>query len=324
LNEFDDIFHTCGDDDDEQEDENIDFYNLALQMEKQDEIQAIHISDNENDDDDNDDNTDLIVEEEQLSQKLGQLSASQERAREQEESKQTTTTMKKRPTHLEATTAVTKKIKMDTKDSTNTMPWFLLATNNSFERMITPILRRTNSSIYIEDLRQIALLIYNLAVTDLLHWQWETYLLSGTGVLKYQVALQDKENPIDGTSLWPTEVKTKIIEKGLTTARNESEIDFDTCRKCLENYLRQLNDNAEQYRTQLNDRKRRLNGFTEEMEKEIEHFLHEQSINQIKIKVQTKIAIVEYDYYDRLLELAYLRLKPNQYQVRQTFDSLLF
>ncbi|CAF4361878.1 unnamed protein product, partial [Rotaria sordida] len=128
-----------------------------------------------------------MFREENLSQKLSQLSATDKEQEDSDKSKPST--VKKRTTLTPSTTAdnISKKMKSDKEESTsNLIPRYLSSNNKAFEQMINPILEKTTTSINIEYLREIAILIHQLECIDLDRLLWTTYLHSGTGTLKPQ------------------------------------------------------------------------------------------------------------------------------------------
>jgi hypothetical protein len=290
FSQFDDLFFTRGDDDDAREDELVDFDDVTIEMEKNSEIQVLPVEEDpvpvEEDP--------VQVEEQRLSQRLSQLSATS-----------------KRPTEEPEPTVVAKK-KMKTDDE---MPSYLSAKKRWFDQELGPLLQNTTSSMTIDDLRQIAWIIHHLAFTRQWITVWQTYLLSGTGQLHKQPP--GKDNP----AVWPVDVKTTMIKQRVTTARKEAEIDDAACLNYAQTYLRRLQIEVDRLQAQLSEQKRTWLAFTREMEMAIEKFVRLQYMIQVELKLQSKVIIVECEYNDRLIELDYRRLKPNQEQLK-TFDLL--
>ncbi|CAF4589393.1 unnamed protein product, partial [Rotaria sp. Silwood2] len=299
IDRFDDIFHQYGDDMDEEEDSNVDFDNLSMNIGK----------DNDNDDDNTDvfeieklnDEKNILVdltaevveEEEHLSQKLSQLSATD---KEQEDSdKFKPSTIKKRPALTTSTTTVNipKKMKLDEEEqSSSQIPRYLSSNNKAFEQMINPVLQKTRRSINIEYLREIALLIHQLECIDLDRLLWTTYLRSGTGTLKPQETTT--------LSLWPKEVKTKMIARGRTTVSDPNEIDHDSCLDYVQRVLQKFRNQTEHYQGQLKERIQYLDKYwTCEIEEAITKFVQQHIAAVDKVTTKGLIATVEYDYNDR-------------------------
>ncbi|CAF4338148.1 unnamed protein product, partial [Rotaria sordida] len=122
--------------------------------------------------------------------------------------------------------------------------------------MINPILEKTTTttttSINIEYLREIAILIHQLECIDLDILLWTTYLRSGTGTLKPQATAST-------LLLWPLEVKQRMIDRGQTTASDPNEIDHASCLSYVQRVLQKFRNQTEHYQAQLKGRKKRLN-----------------------------------------------------------------
>ncbi|CAF3376490.1 unnamed protein product [Rotaria sp. Silwood2] len=316
IDRFDDIFHQYGDDMDEDKDINVDFDNLY----------TIFGKDNNNDDENKleiellNDTKNILVdptveEEEHLSQKLSQLSAIDKEQEDIDKSKRST--IKKRPTLTPSTTTdnISKKMKQNEEEQLNSIvPRYLSSNNQAFEQMINPVLQKTRSSISIEYLREIALLIHQLECIDLDRLLWTTYLRSGTGTLKPQATTT--------LFLWPAEVKTKMITRGRTTVSDPNEIDYDSCLDYVQRVLRKFQSQTEHYQAQLKERKQHLNNcWTCEIEEAIMKFVQQHIIPLYKVPIEGQIVTVEYDYNDRLIELEYKQQNPNEYQ-KQIFEDL--
>ena len=282
-------------------------------METKREMRVAYLDDYDSDDTDDGDGRKMDpmkIEEQRLSQQMSQLSASQE------------TTMKKRPTEVETSTATaSKKMKTDETSSEDHLPFYLSTKNKLFDQRMNAILQKSATSINLEDLRRIAHLVHNVALTKLFISLWQTYLNSGTGDWIFPNEQQKPKSSVESPKIWPSALKKMMIHKGVTPAQNEAEIAPASCLTFAQNYLRQLNSEADQFQAQLINRKRRLLVITTDINQAIERFVHEQYINQIGLQIQAKIATVEYDYRDRVIELEYLQLKPNDYQVKSLCDD---
>lgn len=282
FSQFDDLFFTRGDDDDAKEDDLIDFDDVAIEMEKSSEIQVVQVEEDP-----------VAVEEERLSQRLSQLAAAATSKRPAEESPPTTTA-----------TTTTKKAKLDTD-----MPSYLSVKNRLFDQAFRPLIQQTGTSMTLDELREMARIVHHLGIVRQWISVWQTYLLSGTGQLHKQPS--GKDNP----AVWPVDVKTTMIKQRATTARTEAEIDDAACLNYVQHYLRRLHTEADRLQAQLNHQKRELMVFTQEMELAIEKFVRLQYMIQVDMKLQAKVIIVDCEYEDRLIELDYLRLRPNESQV---------
>ncbi|CAF4429471.1 unnamed protein product, partial [Rotaria sp. Silwood2] len=266
VDRFDDIFHKYGDDIDEDEDKIIDFDNLQQRIiQEEDEY-----NDNDNTEDiipvgevlDNDSTVilvELTVKEDDLSQKLSQLSASTEAKITTHQEQSNESKSRKRPvltpttpTTISQTGRTTKKLKTsDDKEQSNcTLPRYLSPTNETFEKNMTILLRNVpHSSITIEHLRHIAHLLHKIEVTELDKSLWTTFLLSGTGKIKTQEPSKSSNQKMTATTsgefnltlkvlFWPEQVKSKMKADGYTTATDSNADDHNACLKYVEEVLK--------------------------------------------------------------------------------------
>lgn len=170
LNFFDDVFHSHGDDDDIQEDETVDFDYLAIETESKREMGLTH------------EKSDAAVqaEERRLSQRLSQLSATEERT--------------------------IKRFKADKRTTNEPQPAYVQA--------MDPWLQQQEGAI------PMARLIHDLATNKLLIAEWEIYLHSGTGQLKVFFPQQQKFSVRTNPTIWPAEVKKTMEREGAMNDRD--------------------------------------------------------------------------------------------------------
>jgi hypothetical protein len=397
IDRFDDVFHQYGDDTDEINDANIDFDQFFTSFHKDDEtitsegidyeaffddfdkkddtaenpnIENIDYSALFTDFYSNDDKKDKIggnvtidlttTEEQQLSQKLSQLSSADKQQIDVEnkskESLARTTTDKKRPILTPSTpisAVTTKKLKTDIVElapsATGTsgtgissgsgrgadyMPKYLSNSSQTFEDIVNPIFQKTANPFNIEDLRQIALLEHKLKLIDLNTLLWTTYLRSGTGKLNEdeQPHLQAAATAIAAAgitttsvryspAIWPQELKTTMLADR-TAKFKSNEIDHEKYLNYVMKMLRTLREQNTVYQMQLKERKQRLNtSFTLELEEAIKSFIEEYGIRSHRILIEGKIAIIKYDYNDKLFEADFYHETPYQEQIT-TFKNL--
>ncbi|CAF1336883.1 unnamed protein product [Rotaria sordida] len=354
IDRFNDVFHEYGDDIDEDEDKNIDFDNLQRTI--------IEEEDEYNEDDDNesvipieellDHGSNVIlldptVEEDELSQKLSQLSASSEvkRATHQEQTKESKTRKRPALTPTTPTTTITttlhvvqttKKFKTsDDKEQSNyTLPRYLSSANKTFEERMASILQNVPySSITIEHLRHIAYLINKIECVELDKSLWTEYLLSGTGKLRNEelpripraITTATTSSEFDSTSkvlLWPNEVKTKMKADGIKTTTDSNADDYNACLKYVKEVLEKYEKEIVDYQAQLKQIKERfMNIFTNEMEEAIMKFVQRYGVSLYKLIIEEQIAVVKYDYKNRLIQLEFYHEEPNCYQ-QQVFENL--
>ncbi|CAF4210709.1 unnamed protein product, partial [Rotaria sordida] len=316
IDRFNDVFHEYGDDIDEDEDKNIDFDNLQRTI--------IEEEDEYNEDDDNesvipieellDHGSNVIlldptVEEDELSQKLSQLSASSEvkRATHQEQTKESKTRKRPALTLTTPTTTITTtshvvqttknfKTSDDKEQSNYTLPRYLSSANKTFEERMASILQNVPySSITIEHLRHIAYLINKIECVELDKSLWTEYLLSGTGKLGNEelpripraITTATTSSEFDSTSkvlLWPNEVKTKMKGDGIKTTTDSNADDYNACLKYVEEALEKYEKEIVDYQAQLKQIKERfMNIFTSEMEEAIMKFVQHYGVSLYKL-----------------------------------------
>jgi hypothetical protein len=245
----------------------------------------------------------------------------------------TTSTMNKRSPLAPST--ISKKMKIDNddqkqdeeKEGKDKIPNYLSVSHRNFQQLMQSILSTTANSFNIEDLQEIALLIRKIAMIDLQKSLWTSYLRSGTGKL-------EKDRPSTANhyvSVWPLEVKKSIMMKEKNTMSemtpiNINQIDNNACLNHVYQTLLRFVDSRIEYQNKLDEKKYHLkNFFTSKMEDAIVQFIEQQEMVFIRLEIESKIAIVEYDYKDRWIEFEYNQLEPNQYQVRfSEIQSFLF
>ena len=309
-NRFIDIFHDFGDDEDEKEDEYVDFDRPNMYQDNEDDSGNMNR---------------IGEDQQQLSQKLSQLST--EGTEQQGQQLTQATTTKKRllplqspltPTAAAATIITSKKIRMgnmeaDQRELNIKMPKYLSANHQSFDRMIRPILIETGNVICMEELRQIALLQHKLALVDLKMKLWTTYLCSGTG-RSIDQGQQTTVSRYATLTVWPEAVKLTMVEKEGTDPNG---ITDDNCLNYVQKVLRQLRDQTDYSHAQLDERKQYLHdSFTPEIEEAIVKFVEQQGIVGYRLRVEEQIVLVKYDYTDQLIESEFYQENPNTYQVR--------
>ncbi|CAF2075353.1 unnamed protein product [Rotaria magnacalcarata] len=188
------------------------------------------------------------LEEQVLSQKLSQLS----------------TTCHQLTEHLD----------MVNKDNEQMIPYYLSNESKSFEQ----ILNHVSSKDSVEELRQMALLIYQVYIIHLEKSLWVTYLKAGTG--KIQVNQVDNDNMIN-PQIWPVEVQQ------LHRKQSTYSTDNVTCLTYVTQHL---------YYFQT-----------------IETFV-QQGLESVRLQTEHQISIVQYNYNDCVLELQYLEHSPTSHQ----------
>ncbi|CAF3403989.1 unnamed protein product, partial [Rotaria socialis] len=322
----------------------------------------------------NDPAIEIQTEEEHLSQKLSQLSASgKTKDKSSNEPTTTTTTAKKRPaltpstatatttfaTTLLSSSGSTRK-KLGTNEEGNEegnqegkeedkegeeedenknedlddkekkaldlkIPKYLSTAYRAFEETISPVLKKNGNSMNIEDARTMAAIIDNLECVNVDKSLWIIYLQSGTGELQSEQRIITAVNSsvvVSNLQIWPAEVKAKMIKHGHTTTTNPNDIDHESCVDYVHRVLIKYQNLKTYYETNLQDIKQRLSYcLTDEIEQIIIKFVQQHGITLYRVPVEGLIAVVEYDYKDRLIQSEFYLENYSEYQ-RQVFENL--
>ena len=96
---------------------------------------------------------------------------------------------------------------------------------------------------------------------------------------------------------------------------------FALATDLVKRYLAQLDDRANQYRTQFDAIKTDIPSSAEVLLQEIGHFVHKQTLLIVKIYFEAVISLMKYDYMHRLLQVQYGQQKPNEQEVGLAFLS---
>ena len=275
--------------DDEDVDENLNFDNMNANEDEEEEQVDDHQNARFSGDDDEDADWEKAmlahVDEEQiLSQKLSQLSAS-----DQDENKP----QLKR-----------KRVTQSNEDIADLVPEYLSTCTASFVRMIHPAFCTTMAveTIDFEELRQVAIWMHRIQWIVIEKSLWRVYFQSGTGQLK-----NVDSSAIGNVQMWPTEV----IEHG---SENEACLAYVNAR------LRQLEDKEQACRERLNSIKQQLSSYTLLIDQAIQAFV-QRNIQAFRAECELKKTMVECDYEEKLLALDFGRLNPNDRQViRGVYD----
>ncbi|CAF1316658.1 unnamed protein product [Adineta steineri] len=261
------------------------------------------------------------TEEEVLSQQFSQLSTENE----SEEGGSSVVSSKRKLNTTSASHVVFKRIKSPNDNDRNVtegeeeeqdqIPDYLLTTNKSFDHMIQKVMN-TASSIDMNDLRQLALLIHHIAAVNIKRQVTIVYLRSGIGKLREsEPSLTEVDRRV-----WPMQVKSALAEKRkqgkiVTTVQISTEDEHRDHENLVYERLQQINERIEQYQRQFNEKKRQLIGLTSTIEEAIVKYVQKYGVIPLQMKRDMKIALLEYDYDAEILERKYLEEKPNDYQI---------
>ena len=178
---------------------------------------------------------------------------------------------------------------------TETIPTYLARGNTLFEEVLrqasTVIPNETNA------LRRMALLMYHVESIALAHSLWTIYLKSGTGAIP--------SDQFQCVRSWPPEVQSSAVRKG----DNKDE----ACQLYTETYLRRLEKKLKQCQLELNAVKARLHTVTTLVQSYVLQGLQTQ-----RLDTEHKMALVQFDYNDQALEIAFAQQQPSHRQVSPT------
>jgi len=172
------------------------------------------------------------------------------------------------------------------------------------------------SSINIDVLGQITILLHQLNMIDLEKSLWTIYSKSGTaaGIL----------NPKESTlKIWPTCVKSMIQSaQRLTTISdiNQIVVNDNICLKFVTEHLRELNEKQQQIQQQLSEKKKQFYGYTDRIEQILRTFI-QQHIQSLCLQYEYKIKLVELNYHESVLEHKFLQQNLNDKQVNNNYFS---
>ena len=202
-----------------------------------------------------------------LSQKLSQLSTKSGDMEEDEDEEEAVdpsscVTNKKRQRSTTTTPDVSsKKMKMDIdvidhndngndfNSEENQIPAFLLTTNQFFCELTTKFNDNNNdatNAININDIQDIALLLYHITDINIQKQIKLTYYQSGTGTLREP----EPESILIDRRVWPTQVTSLMIAKRIKdgiTVKKTAEDDHIDCVNLLREYFQEMDDKIEQY-----------------------------------------------------------------------------
>ncbi|CAF1317216.1 unnamed protein product [Adineta steineri] len=277
------------------------------------------------------DNSNQVIEGEEkcLSQKLSQLLTSEDDRKQINESKRSPPS----PSTSTVVSTISKKIKFDHdyQQESNSdddiveeiIPNYLLINNPHFQQLFHALSSTTANSLTIEDIQEIALLLRQITILNLQRSLWNIYLQSGIG--KLETDCHQSIIPSEPVFLWPSEVKSTLSMKNKKQQQQNEliTINHDTCLKHVNKMLDQYMNNLIDYEKKLNNKKCRLNNlFTLQIKDELMQYIERQEIRMVRIEMESKIAIVKYDYQDHLIEWEYNQLIPNTYQL-QSWQNLI-
>lgn len=196
------------------------------------------------------------------------------------------------------------------------IPNYLSNKSKEFEQMIITLRKQTGTTIYTEELRDMACLLYELECIELDKQIWLTCLHSGQGIL-----LENKQRP--SLFLWPSEMKLKMIAYGQTKATHPNEITEDEYIKYVENNLNICNNQITEYQTRLNGKKQKLGyRWIAKIHETLKSFIEQYDIVPYRLSTEKQIIRMKYDFIDVLCRFEFSETHPNIYQ-KQLYEYLI-
>ena len=192
------------------------------------------------------------------------------------------------------------------------IPDYLCATNPSLEKTISSILP---SSVDLEDLRNIAILMHKMMSIELVHRLWIIYRQAGQGELQSNLVINATTSDI---KFWSKEVRS-LVRQSTIQYHDED----DACLYFVNHCLHDLNNKNQQYQHELNLKTSRLYGYNRSLEYTIEKLI-KKNLESMRIQTDEQIALVQYHSTEQILQHTYLTQNPNENQVSlKTMISIL-
>ena len=212
------------------------------------------------------------------------------------------------------------------------LPNYLSIKNRFFIAMVRNILK-TNSTITLHDIQQLALFIHQKAVIHSRRELIKVYLLSIMGKLQQT----DYDSMDIDRRFWPVQVQSLLLNRrksSSTTADTAATTTTTTtttsttvtgtisteeqlaCQNTLQEQLREMKEEIERYQQLFDEKKNSLTELTSTMEESIEAYVQNYGIRVLKLKHDFKMTLVKHDYDAEILRRKYMHAQPNEYQVR--------
>lgn len=182
------------------------------------------------------------------------------------------------------------------------IPDYLCNTNPSFENKIKCILP---STIKLEELRDIAILMHKIMSIGIVQSLWIVYRKSGLGNLPSALQINQLDRKV-----WPIKVQS-LLQQSQMRYMDEDE----ACLIFVNHHLQQMNSQSDHYRHEFNVKTCNLRGgYSPSLEHILEKFI-QQGLQYLRMDIEQQIAMVSFDYMDRILERAYSIEEPDHNQV---------
>lgn len=188
------------------------------------------------------------------------------------------------------------------------IPFNLVATNPSFIYLTQRVLNEAASSMTMEDIQQLALVIYRLSLIRIHKQITMIYLKSGTGILNDP---GPELVPVD-RCVWPA-----VVQSALPPTNNTQDTQT-ACEQLVYDRLQRLDRKLTYYEEEFNYQKSCIIGFTEAMENMIDEYVQQMVIAPFKLKRDVKIATVRFQFDVEIMERKFQQRHPTEYQVEES------
>ncbi|CAF2087086.1 unnamed protein product [Rotaria magnacalcarata] len=179
------------------------------------------------------------------------------------------------------------------------IPHYLSNDNKLLEDKMRAI-QPTMNEKHLEELRQIAILMYKISLLERITSLWTMFRRVGMGTL----ALPSDIKQLN-IKIWPFAVHTRIRH-----VENTHAYDDETCQMFIDHCLQKLNEKNDEYRHQLRFRTCHVTDYSVAMEFTIEKFIQHEFMSQ-HIEYHCQITLVLYHFIDEILKRHFSNENPN-------------
>lgn len=194
------------------------------------------------------------------------------------------------------------------------IPDFLLSTHSLFRCAYFNWINKIDSPVRCEQLEQLTILVYQMAMIHLRQELWQLYLQSGTGQLPPRETSK-KRSPHLTLHLWPKELTMVIMGTSASQIHDQSPITHETYEDFVKKHLAALEEQFNLYRAQFESIKTSTNHYHETINDEIERFVQTKALPMAKLYFEARRVLIQADYNDRFYQLEYLHQKSTLEQV---------
>ena len=257
-------------------------------------------------------------DQQQLSQKMDELSVKHPKRPFSEsptdEEKATTTKKKQKTTTMtisEQTNDVDESYNdriIDHEDQGDQIPKYLLTNYLRFEQQMKKVCER-QTSVSIDDLRQIALAKHHRGEWEQRKLLFRVYLRSVRGELKER----GSEGSVIDRHYVPKHVRSMAKHDG------KEDGDYHFYESVLQQRMEEIETKLAQHQQQLNTLKQQCPQLTSNMEHAVDEIVEHEGMKLIRMRYEAQMALVQCDYDAAMLERRYQAEKPSQSQLETAY-----